>query len=417
MISTMSYAVSFNGWVSWVAELVPAKIRGLYFSRRNTLITLGVMVSGLLAGLYIDRYKEVSGYLLVFGITSAIGIVSSLLLIGVPEPKMTSRVGVDNFARNIRTALRSMRFRNYLIMNAIITFAFNVKSPFLTIFMLENLKISFSRIALLGIVSSFLSMATMRIWGILADRVGNRSIQAISMASGVIMASLWIFNTPDNYIPLIASYFVQGALWSAYDITNFNLLLNLTPKEGRSLYEAITSVVNGLAGTIAPILSGIALQRMGDFTFSLFGVPIVGLQMTVIVSAIARLISLYFLTKIPSPNEMTVGSFLKRSFASNPFQVYWNILRYSTSLPEEKRIKIISSLGRTKSPVATGTLTEALQDPSPVVRREAAVALSSIDHGRTAKLLGGKISDLGGEFRGGDGALPDESTTTSDGPS
>jgi MFS family permease len=49
--------IAGNGWMSWMEDLVPRRLRGRYFSRRNMIISAVSMIVGTLAAYFIDYLK------------------------------------------------------------------------------------------------------------------------------------------------------------------------------------------------------------------------------------------------------------------------------------------------------------------------------------------------------------------------
>ncbi|HOX36077.1 MAG TPA: MFS transporter, partial [Methanoregulaceae archaeon] len=90
-------SVKHCGWKSWMRDLIPDQILGMYFSRRMALsFAVGIVLS-LGAGYFLDHWQNggggsaVTGYAVIFLIGSLIGIAGTYFLVRTPEPMMIIR--------------------------------------------------------------------------------------------------------------------------------------------------------------------------------------------------------------------------------------------------------------------------------------------------------------------------------------
>ena len=52
-------------------------------------------------------------------------------------------------------------------------------------------------------------------------------------------------------------------------LSQFNILLKLSPQEGRSVYLALFAAITGLIGAAAPIAGGSISKLMENFSFNM----------------------------------------------------------------------------------------------------------------------------------------------------
>lgn len=81
---------AFNGvtFISWMAALVPLKIRGRFFSQRQMMFTFTGMVGGVLASWALDRIGGFVGFAVVFSVVTVFAIMDILCFIRVYDPPM-----------------------------------------------------------------------------------------------------------------------------------------------------------------------------------------------------------------------------------------------------------------------------------------------------------------------------------------
>lgn len=252
-------------WLSWTSVLVPKNILGRYFAKRNVYINGLAMVVGIGAGVFIDKFKVLYPGKEIFGISGLFilgalsGMVSVLYLKKISEPKKHDIVKRESFWKVIQQPIREKNFRKLILFSLCWSFSVNLILPFINVYMLDKLHLDYSFITTLGAVGGIFSLASLRYWGRLSDKFGNKSLLSISAVGKCIYPFLWIFTSRDSYLLLIIIN-MTGFLDAGLDLTLFNTLLKLAPKERNSVYLAVYATSVGLITMTAPICGGILVH-------------------------------------------------------------------------------------------------------------------------------------------------------------
>ncbi len=89
-VSTAVLSVSTNIWTGWIARMVPLRIRGRFFARRNSILVVFGLAVAFLVGMVVDgtdgdpeRLKWV--FLVVFSVAGVIGLTGLRILSRQPE--------------------------------------------------------------------------------------------------------------------------------------------------------------------------------------------------------------------------------------------------------------------------------------------------------------------------------------------
>ncbi len=78
----------------------------------------------------------------------------------------------------------------------------------------------------------------------------------------VILPLLW-WAAPNVWFPILI-YIVNGLAWGGgYNLAAFNLLLEITPDENRSLYVGVYNTLMGIATAAGPLTGGFAAEIIG----------------------------------------------------------------------------------------------------------------------------------------------------------
>ncbi len=262
---------------SWMADLVPRRIRGRYFGRRQVLglaVLLPVLLgSGLLADAWKRRVKDEQpqlvplGYVIPAGFGTACLLVSLLPLLRMPgSPRASPSWGRhsclpgrqagngrqeclphsrESAWRSIPEPFRDRRFWRLLAFGVWFSLANGLTQAAQNIYPYS-----------LGVSATFLlAMQSMMRGGQLgvaawagpfSDRYGNRPVLILCQAVVATGPLFYLLAVPDRTWPIAGAWLA----WSAYAGLNVclpNLMLKLSPKHNNAsyiaCYFAVTSIV------------------------------------------------------------------------------------------------------------------------------------------------------------------------------
>jgi MFS family permease len=294
---------AFNGvtFISWMAALVPLKIRGRFFSQRQMMFTFTGMVGGVLASWALDRIGGFVGFAVVFSIVTIFAVMDILCFIRVYDPPMVKPQHQLSLKKMWSAALRHSNFRRYLIFWAVWVFGVNIAGPFFSAYMIDYLKMSYLEITIYTqVVSNILTILVIRKWGMLVDMFGNKPVLRVCGTGVSALPFLWLLATPENYMIIPFIHVFTGIFWSGIDLTSNNLVMSLSPDENRSFYVASFSMVTSVVGSIvAYALGGLFMEVTAELARNLniviFGHQLTNYHMLFILSAVIRFIAITFL--------------------------------------------------------------------------------------------------------------------------
>ena len=311
IIAVSSFFGSLSGvaWLSWMSDLVPEETRGSYFGKRNMISGAAGMVMVLAGGKFI-QYWEASrgegdpiGYMFLFGVGLLAGLVAYIFLVKTPD--VTKSVEEKAEAVNLKMFLKPLEDRNFrklLFFVSFWIFAIQFAGPFYGVYMIENLKIDFAKIAIFNTAATLATLVMMKVMGGITDRLGNKPAIIVSGMVLVGVPYFWIFSTPENYLPLLyGAHIIGGAFLASLSLANFNVSIKLSPREGRAAYLAVFAALTGLVGASAPILSGAISNILGDGVRQLGPLALGNLHVIFLASSVMQLLSLTLILPVKEP--------------------------------------------------------------------------------------------------------------------
>ena len=375
----------------WLAELVPSTSRGWYFSRRTLVATAVGMVAGLAGGLALDAFREQghegTGFAVVFGAGVVCAIVSMVFFL-----RMKETVRANPVRMRLRDSLRSMakpwqdkNFRLLLIFSGLFMASQTYAGGFFSAFALETLEISFTLLQLIAVMHALGTIAFVRTWGFLADKYGNKPILVLTTMGTVITPGVWLLCHPgadvQNAVILLVFHIYNGVVWSGVTVTQLNLYMSTAEESERSSYLGTALTTTAVLGGVAPLLGSVTMDYLrgplgAEMAFKTLFVIVIGM----------RLVSVFLLAGVREEGAVSIRQTIKQMR-----QVSYSGMRALSALSKsgdaDSRLHAISTVGRKKFSMATDELRKALTDPSPRIRREAAIALARLGGDDAAEAL------------------------------
>jgi len=298
LFTNLMSALGSPSWLSWMAALVPQKLRGRYFGFRNSATNLTNLIAVPLLGLAVSAWP--GGTIQGYGVALLLGVIAGLISLGyqflmadvnpqeqAKEHQHPETEAPETFSLQ-RSPLKSLlepNFLRFLLYFGFWTFAVNISSPFFNLYLLDDLGINVSWVTLYGSLSAGASLLMLVIWGKLADRFGNRPLLIFVGVLVAVTPLLWI-GSANNALylwigfPLLHS--LSGGTWAAIDLCTNNLQMSVAPKRNQSAYFAIAAAVAGVSGALGATAGGFLAE------FANYG----GLPGLFALSAVLRLLAL-----------------------------------------------------------------------------------------------------------------------------
>jgi len=254
-------------WNSWMRDLVPGNQLGSYFSKRMRLMTAFGLPISLLAGWFIDFYKdkfpqyEIYGYSVLFFLGFIAGLTGVYFLSKTEEPKMMDNKEKLNWIEMIKMPFKDENYRKLLFFLGSWNFAINLSAPFFTVYLLMRLKLDMILVISFTVLSQIMYFIFLKIWGRISDHLSNKSVLSLSGPLFIICILGWTFTTmPEKYwatIPLLVLlHILMGISTAGVNLSSSNIALKLAPNDKATSYLAVNSFISSIAAGIAPILGG-----------------------------------------------------------------------------------------------------------------------------------------------------------------
>ena len=315
LAASLLAAFANSNWFSWMAVVVPHRLRGRYFGFRNSATSFITLLGVPLMGLAVSTWgtDPIFGY----GIVLFLGVLAGLISLGFqflmvdvnPQvygtdedgEQFTEKLG-QNQTNFLTALLKDSNFLIFLFYLILWTFAVNLSAPFFNIYLLQQLNLDVSLVTIYNSLSAGANLLLLLFWGKLADRWGNRPLL---IALGLLVAItpvLWLVT--GNYpmalwvwLPLL--HLLGGTTLGAIELCTKNIQMEIAPIKQPSTYFAIAAAVAGVAGACGATAGGFLAQA-----------PTMSLGGLFALSAGLRLIALLPLVLVREPRSLSLREIL-----------------------------------------------------------------------------------------------------------
>ncbi len=340
-------------WVSWMADLVPERIRGRYFSRRSQVGQVVGLVATLVIGFVLDHaaahgtealLKAAAGGLAV---AAVFGMLDFLFFLPVAEPVRRQPNRNVSWRHLLLRPLKDVNFRRFLGFTALLTFSIGYMSQFIWVYLLDVARMSNTAAnAMLVLTPLAVFMVMYPVWGKLIDRIGCKPVLIVCTFLFVPGAASWVFINRGHWLAGFTAVTLGTFMWPGIDLANFNILLNLSAtgdeQQERGAHVAINSAMVALAGVFSGVVGGLVAHALDDWHGTFLGQPITYHGVLFLIASAVRLVSVFWLFKLEEPGAYTTRAALRYMGAnlySNlqqamfvPGRLLWQLSRWTYKL-------------------------------------------------------------------------------------
>jgi MFS family permease len=282
--SNILAAMGSASWMSWLAALVPAKLRGRYYSVRSIVSNVTGLLCLPIASFIIANWQggSITGYGLVLSVGILAGVASltcQYFMIDINPQKHRTACQIEyqaeqereheqhqtNLFNNLIAPLQDRNLICFLIYVAFWGFAVNLSTPFFNLYMLESLDVDITWVTLFSSLSCGANMLMLLVWGRLSDRLGNRPLLIFVGIAIAITPLFWLLTSLDQvqaqlWLYLIIFHLFLGGTWAAIDLGSNNIQIGIAPIEHHATFFAIVSAIAGISSALGTTVGGTLAQ-------------------------------------------------------------------------------------------------------------------------------------------------------------
>jgi len=259
--------IAFPPWFSWMGDLVPEKDRGRYFSIRNRATEAAGITIALIASFFLDYIKTkglaLLGFSILFLLAFTFRFISFIIFKKQYSPKLKLKRG-DYFSL-VAFLKRFDNFGKFAVFSAIFYFSLMIASPFFSVYMLEDLKFSYTSFIIVSMSASIYYLLFSLIIGKFSDKFGNKKLLLFGGLLFAINPLFWLF-IKNPYLLVGIPQLVSGLANAALIIGYNNFTYDSVSQHKRGICVAYFNLLLGIGTFVGSILGG-AIIKYVPITF------------------------------------------------------------------------------------------------------------------------------------------------------
>ncbi len=247
-------------WFSMMGDIVPNKIRGDYFSKRNRINGAISLIVTLGAAFWLDYTKRediiIIGFILLFIIASISRFISTYYFTKhyIPIIKLEK----DYYFSPLEFIKKAPynNFGRFAIFMALINLSVNIAGPFFAVYMLKELQFNYVWFTVINMSAGLFAVIFIHLWGKFSDKYGNREVLRLSGLLIPILPILWIFS-PNPYYLIFIPQLLSGIAWAGFNLAASNYIYDAVTVQRRAIVVSYYSLLNGIGVFTGAILGGL----------------------------------------------------------------------------------------------------------------------------------------------------------------
>jgi MFS family permease len=329
VIATCASSIASVAWSSSISELVPERLGGRYFARRNLIFGAWTLLAVLAAGQIAERNSNsLPAFGWIFYAAGCSRLIGLFFLTRMTFPEVVKTRRSRAIALSDLTEV--LRAHNYLWLCLFIGLwglLLNAGMPFYTVFLVERLGCGVGTVVKMTTLASLGGLVTLKGWGRLCERFGSRPVlQVCAFIWALTALVMWSIARQGWTWHLYAGYFVVGATTAGFQLMQFNLMVRLAPPQLRAAYVAVFLALSSVLTAVGPILGGQALRHLPPEVGSLFGLPILSFHLLFVLSATGCLLVTNLVQQVREPAEQPVVTVWREMRSMRTFNPMLSVL-------------------------------------------------------------------------------------------
>lgn len=274
-------------WGSLMADLVPERKRGAFFSKRGRIVGFVTVISAFLAGYILHLFKDHAyiGFTIIFLIAMISRYISCYFLSKMYEPPMEVKkehyFSFIEFTRRLHVG----NFGKYVVFHSSFSFAVFLVSNFFPVFMLRDLGFSYITYTIVTTTVPIASIIAVRFWGNRADAIGNLKLIKICSLVISVLPAMWLISRDVYFLLVIQT--LAGIFWAGFNLCSSNFIYESIIPEKRTRCISYFNVFNGFAVCTGSLLGGfLATHIPHSFGYQILTLFAISSFLRVIVSTV-----------------------------------------------------------------------------------------------------------------------------------
>lgn len=259
---------------SWLADLVPASVRGRYFGMRAAISGAAYLGTFYIFSyvLQMFNHQALNGFALLFFVAFIASSTCFFIFTKIHNTPVAPEKDMNFSFFDFLGETRQRNLGKFILFVALFQFAIYLALPFFTPYLLGGLHIRYTFFALVISAEFMARVLIVTFWGKYSDKAGNLKVMRIVSFAIPFVPFLWLAS-PNVFFLVLVQLF-SGACGAGFDLCSGNFIYEAAPPGKRlkyiAYYKALSTLFMALGALTGAYLLGIVRPVLGYNILALF---------------------------------------------------------------------------------------------------------------------------------------------------
>jgi len=257
-----------TAWFPILQDNVPSRITGKFFARFRVFWQTSILLIVWAMSAYLGHNATYGKFMVIFSVGFIFLVIRAVTCTQIAELPPSGKTSESGFFKRLSGLLDNKPLRTYLLYLITYNLAIFMPSPF-QIKMLKNFGYSDGYVMLATSMIQLSAIFTLKFWGKISDRYGNRAVFSICVLGNMINILLWLLIDGQMFsrIFVFVLYFMWGLFTAGCGIAQTRHMLHNTPKSNQSAIVLI-NIASSVSVASAPLIGGMFLSASQNWQLS-----------------------------------------------------------------------------------------------------------------------------------------------------
>lgn len=287
LIGAMNFfgSISNMGYQALIGDIFDPRDRGMAMGRKNRASSVVGILMTLLSGQLLHHVPKndaeiLNMYQIFFFMAFVFALIETYFCYqfrGVPAPKDKKINKMELLKSVLHDIPHQKRYMMFVLAASIFYIGWIGAQPLFSIYTIKILGATEGWLSLIAITNATASILAYTKWAKLADKIGNP--MALTLAIVGMGITPLLYALASKIWMLVFFNIIIGISVSGTTLCMFNILLEITPSENRTVYLAVYNTIIAVIAGISPLFFA-QLMNISGMTFALILAAIMRLSAT-----------------------------------------------------------------------------------------------------------------------------------------
>lgn len=274
-IMNLPGSVGVMGYQSCIGDIFDSRELGQAMSIRNSYSTaVGIIITLVSAQLITKIPKNDNQTIILYQVLFVVTFILALGEViaffkfrGIKTIKKEREINyIDSLKETMRSIPKEKNYKIFIISSLVFYFGWQMGWPLFNIYSINNLRADEFWLSIIAVSSALASIGAYKLWAKFARKKGNT--YALFIATIGMSLTPLMYAASRSLLTLVFFNIFVGVSTAGTTQILFNLLIEVTPNNNRTIYIAIYNTIMNISAAVSPLI-GVAISQKTNIHIAL----------------------------------------------------------------------------------------------------------------------------------------------------